>query len=869
MKKITKNAILVAGAALATTGAGVAANTTAHADAATPANTTQVPQTNSQTVVQTNQSQEDQLSQKNQEDQTQIDQIQQNASDVKAQHAQEIAQASDANQSAYQSQAAQITSDYQAKIDSQAQANSQAQSAMQAQNSQALASAAQAQSEAQANQAQAIANAKNAQSAAIANAKSDQQASLSQADSQLAQAKSDAQAQLGAAAGQNKTQLDQALTNAQTARDNAKSAAKQTYNDGVAKENHAFSQAKANAGATKQDAIKQASQKVASDQQAVNDKQSAYDNAVKNAPKINHGGVAPVKSWGTSWKTDANGHKYIPEDLDKDYTDVIHSVNELPLNFDPNLSINYKQDVDHSEAVDPNTGLSNKQIHELNEYALLLVNGLLKQNGLKPVYASEEVLNYMDKISAQDYADHQYSEDQLKDGIQTATADEPMNTGVVIKSFIYPSDAHIAGEKLSMLDFARVLNATINGNRKTIIDSVRISEDEGGTPSITFTYPTHGLYNVNQNGKLILTKGQADTTPTILVSERDHFDSNYNDIVDGGTPIANTGFVDAIRAAQAGTPTPDLNAPSVVNAKQALDQAKNQLKADQQALDSLKNDQSDPLTALTKQHNDKLAALKAAYDNAVKDADQAYTKAVNDAKAKYTKQGAQQAFDQAIKAAQTKHDQAVKDINAKYDSAVKSANDAYNTAVKQAQGDPSYLTDLKSQLTNKLNDLIKADQAKIDALKAERDAKLDALKKDTDAKTNADIQAILSKYGVSDAQLKAKIDPLLADIQANKEAIAKLQQLDAQNAAQANASRSTQDAINGVSHGTNDAYGYVNGATISFPKSDSTEGIVSHGEASASEEQLPQTSGKSSVAVVALGAIAAMLGFGLAQKREY
>lgn len=104
MKKITKNAILVAGAALATTGAGVAVNNvTAHADTAI-SNTTQIPQTN--------QSQEGQLSQKNQQDQAQIDQIQQNASDVKAQHAQEIAQVSDANQSAYQSQASQINSDY-------------------------------------------------------------------------------------------------------------------------------------------------------------------------------------------------------------------------------------------------------------------------------------------------------------------------------------------------------------------------------------------------------------------------------------------------------------------------------------------------------------------------------------------------------------------------------------------------------------------------------------------------------------------------------------------------------------------------------------------------------------------------------------
>lgn len=865
MKKITKNAMLVAGAALATTGAGVAVNNTAHADAAAPS-TQQVPASDTQTSVATNQDQESTLAQKNQQDQNEIDSIQQNAADVKNAHAQEIAQATSDAQASYQSQATQINNDYQAKIDSQAQINSQAEASLQSENAQTLASAQNAQSQAEADQQAAINNAKSAQANSLAQAKSDQQAAISQADSQLAQAKSDAQSQLDAAAGQNQTALDQALKDAQTARDNAKNSAQQAYNDGVNKENQSFDQAKTNANASNQDAIKQASQKVANDQQDVNNKQVAYDNAVKNAPKINHGGVAPVKTWGTSWKTDANGHKYIPEDLDKDYTDVIHSVNELPLNYDPNLSINYKADVDHSEAVDPNTGLSLKQLNELNEYALVLVNGLLKQNGLKPVYASQEVLNYMNGISAQDYADHEYSEQDLSNGLQKTTANEPIDDGVTIKSVIYPNDTSVPNEKLSMLGFAEVLNGIINNNRQSIIDNVRISEEAGGTPSISFVYPTHGLYNVRQNGKLVLTHGQADVTPTIMIAEHEHFDSDYNNIIDGGTPIANTGFVDSIRAAQAGTPTPDLNNASVVNAKKALDQANSQLKRDQQALNDLKS--KDPMTNLAKQHNAKLSELKTTLDNAIKSANATYTKAVNEAHAKYTKQGAQSAYDNAIKNAQAKHDNAVKNANIKYNAAVKAANDAYDLAVKQAKGDPSYISDLKTQLTNKLNALIKDDQAKIDALKAERDAKLADLKKTTDEQSNVQVQAILAKYGVSDAQLKAKIDPLLADIQANKETIASLQHIDAQNAAKANATNATQNAIKGVSHGTNGSYGYVDGATIEFPKNESTN-VANHGEASANEGYLPQTSAKSSFAIVALGAISAMLGLGLAKKCEY
>lgn len=539
-------------------------------------------------------------------------------------------------------------------------------------------------------------------------------------------------------------------------------------------------------------------------------------------------------------------------------------------------TINYKSDIDHSEAVDPNTGLTIKQMNELNEYGITLLNTLLKKNGLKPITASQDINNIVGGVSAQEYANNPLSTQQWTDKISSATATDNFPNGVTVQEAITANG--YAGEgynelnsKLSMLDFAVAVARTVAKDKNELIDAVRTSEQSGNTPSVNFTWYTHGLdFKYDNVHHYTILQGKSNVNPSIMVSGRIGVDNDGNLISDGGTPIANTGFVDSIRQAQAGTPTPDLNAPSVVNAKKALDQAKNQLKTDQQALDSLKNDQSNPLTVLTKQHNNKLAALKTTYDNAVKAADQAYTKSVNDAKAKYTKQGAQQAYDQAIKAAQTKHDTAVKNANAKYNAAVKSANDAYDLAIKQAQGDPSYLTDLKSQLTNKLNDLIQADQAKIDALKAERDAKLAALKKDFDTKTSDEIQVILSKYGVSDAQLKAKIDPLLADIQANKEAIAKLQHQDVQNAAQANANQSTQDVINGVSLGANGDYDYVNGATIAFPKSDSGAGnVVSHGEATANEGQLPQTSSSSNIAAVALGAIAAMLGFGLAKKREY
>ncbi len=831
IRSLKKDVALVAGAALATTVTGtVIHQVNVHADTI---NTAQTP------AVQNNASQEAALQSANAQDQRQIATIRQNAADVKAQHASEIAQVQQQGRANYQSQADQVNSEYSQKIAAQSQANQKAEAQTSQANQSQLASAQQAQKNAVAHANEVKSAAQAAYDQAVAKAKSAQTIQTKQANNVYTQGQQQAQAVQMKAKNQGQTNYSQAVNQAQTNKTQATSQAQAAYDQAVKAENQTYNSTKDNAQASHDNAIKDVQAKITQDQNNINAKQNAYDQAVKNAPVVNHGGVKPVQEW--HWK-DANNTR-------NDYTDVITSINQLSLQ--PIGLTNYKPDRDNSEAV-ANTGLSKEQYAKLNEYGIALINEELKKNGLQPVVASQEILNTIAKCNK-----YIYDTDDLNNYLRSATTSNEYPNGLH-GSFYMSTTSNSMGnqttEKASLLSFASHLNTEIYGELNGsagLINTIKRMEANGEHVFVNFYYIDKGI--VHNNGYTSI-----DNDPIIIIGTNDVINEDTGTITNNAsTPLTNTGFVDSIRKAQAGEATPDLNAPAVKQAKQALDNAKHQLSVDQQALTKLQTGATNPAQQAEANHNNKLASLKSAYDQAIKHADDIYNQAVSQAKQILNDANtkADKTYNDALSALKKTHDDKINSINQAYTKAVNDAKITRDLEFKKADGDPNYLTDLKTQLQNKLNDQIKADQAKIDALKQERDAKLAELKKTNDTKTNDAIQAILAKYGVSDAQVQTQIAPLLADIQANKAKLAQLQHEDAV---------AMQNAISHQTTGTN--IQLSGKATVVLP---SAQGSISEGNGTANGHELPQTGDvASSLALIGL-AFSSLLGLGLTKKREY
>lgn len=861
VRSIKKDAALIAGAALATTATGMTMHqVNVHADTI-PATqtTTNATQATVTSAAQTNADQESALQSANAQDQQQITQIQQNASDVKAEHATEIASAQQSGQAEYQSQASQINAQYNQKIQAQSEANQQAEAQTSQANSAQLASAQSAQQYAMAHATEVKSAAQSAYDQAVASAQNTQSAQTSQANSEYNQGQQQAQTAQTQAHQQAQATYNQAVKSAQAIQSQAKQNAQSTYDQAVKSENDSYNASKGNAQASRDNAIKNAQNKVAQDQNDVNTKQSAYNQAVKNAPMINHGGVKPVGNW--------NFHNDLGDD--HDYTNVITSTDQLPLTAIN--TINYKPERDNSEAISSN-GLNAHQYAELNEYGVALINDALKKNGLQPVVASQEIEDALTKLSNRD----QFNDQQLDSYLLHATTNNQYPDGLHGLYYIIGNRNSMGNrttEKATMLSFTSNLNFIVNANlsgNAGLINTIKRMEANGQHPFVNFYFTGNGVFQDNGRENIA-------NCPIIIIGTNDEINYDEGTLTNNAsTPLANTGFVDSIRAAQAGQATPDLNAPSVKNALNALNAAKQQLQNDQQALTNLQNGTTDPAKQAETNHNNKLASLKSAYNAAIKQADDTYNnaisqakKALNDANAK-----ADSTYQNAVNSLKKTHDDKINSINAAYTKAVNDAKTARDLKFQEANGDPNYLNNLKTQLQNKLNDQIKADQAKIDAIKQERDNKLAELKKSSDAKTNEAIQNILAKYGVSDAQVQAKIAPLLADIKANKEKLAQLEHEDAVAKEEAISHKSTSDAIDGVRNGSNGHYAYTsNGTTIALPEDDTTtntEVMADHMSTESSNGELPQT-GNETASLSVLGLIAGSFAgmFGFMKRRRY
>lgn len=299
-----------------------------------------------------------------------------------------------------------------------------------------------------------------------------------------------------------------------------------------------------------------------------------------------------------------------------------------------------------------------------------------------------------------------------------------------------------------------------------------------------------------------------------------------------------------------GLPT-DSSKPAVdLNALQAaVDAAKTKLDHANAALASAKSKlATDQATAKTA--SAKLSQLKAGRDQAIKDlvgAADPVADQINNLK----KQASDLANNYTLK---------IKAENDQYNQKLASLKADHEKKLDDIKNQPSDVNQLKAQLDQKLADLKTKHEAALKKIDADAQAKIDALKKQLSENTAAN-KPILDQIAKIKSDLAAKqknLDAELATLKANDEA--------EYNALHDKLFPKNTDVVNGKS----DHMSARNGQEIVLPGNVNQVSHTIEAKANESgESELPQTGSSSSIAAIALGTFAAMLGLGLTKKREF
>ena len=241
---------------------------------------------------------------------------------------------------------------------------------------------------------------------------------------------------------------------------------------------------------------------------------------------------------------------------------------------------------------------------------------------------------------------------------------------------------------------------------------------------------------------------------------------------------------------------------------------------------------------------------------------------------------------------------AVKDLKGKmaaltstYQANVKKENDAYNQAkAKLTKDHQARLDQIKNKPEN-VDDVKAQNQKALDTLKKNHEAKLAAIKADTAKQLEAYKQQLIAENAKKNQPLVDEINALKAEI--NKPAESghvsdvvngdkdsyvtkdgKVVTIGHANAGSANTPVATVGTPSASASTTTPVFSSSSASTTNTPsatfKSSGAQPVYPTRESvRKAAEQLPQTGNNNSIALIALGAVASMLGLGLAKKREY
>ena len=477
---------------------------------------------------------------------------------------------------------------------------------------------------------------------------------------------------------------------------------------------------------------------------------------------------------------------------------------------------------------DANGNLSEEDQNIANVFAANIINYMRKQIGSPLVKVSSEgnamqkrLMDLDQQLTGLDYLTLHHTTDATR---------QLMNSGAII------TRAENAAESFGT--YSSDDAPTVADLKNEIYNSIDrwLSEQGNADPNQPFGH-RYILLGVD---------GYGVDNPTVALTTRVHGNGVYCTFLDvydlPGTQhyvsLENNGL-----PTDAAKPAVDINAlqAAVAAAKTKLDQANAALQAAQSQLAA---DQTVAKTASA-----KLSQLKAGRDQAIKDlvgtaapiADQ-----INSLK----KQASDLANSYTLK---------VKAENDQYNQKLASLKANHEKKLAAIQNQPSDANDLKAQLEAKLTDLKTKHEAALAKIKTDAQAKIDALKKQL-------------------SENKAANQPLLDQIAQIKADLAKQQKtLDDQLAALKTSDAAAYAALHDklfpkntdVVNGKSDHMTTDDGHEIVLPDNVNQ---VSHTEAKANESgesELPQTGSSSSIAAIVLGTFAAMLGLGLAKKREF
>ena len=477
---------------------------------------------------------------------------------------------------------------------------------------------------------------------------------------------------------------------------------------------------------------------------------------------------------------------------------------------------------------DANGNLSEEDQNIANVFAANIINSMRQDIGTPLVKVSAET-NAMQKRLMN--LDHQLTGlDDLTLHHTSEATQQLMNSGAII------TRAENAAE--SSGNYGSDGGPTVADLKNEIYDAISrwISEEGNADPNQPFGH-RYILLGVN---------GYGVNNPTVALTTRVHGNWVSCTFLD----VYNLpGTQHYVSLENNGLPT-DSSKPAVdINALQAaVDAAKTKLEQANAALAAAKSQLATDQTA-AKIASAKLNQLKAGRDQAIKDlvgtaapiADQ-----INSLK----KQASDLANTYTLK---------VKAENDQYNQKLASLKADHEKKLDAIENQPSDANALKDQLEAKLTDVKTKHEAALKKIAADAQAKVDALKKQL-SENKAANKPILDQIAKIKSDLAAKqksLDAELAALKANDEA--------EYNTLHDKLFPKNTDVVNGKS----DHMTTGNGQEIVLPDNVNQ---VSHTEAKANENgesELPQTGSSSSIAVIALGTFAAMLGLGLTKKREF